>query len=117
MENQEMYIVSAEITAREDSDTMKKGEGAFLFSFVMETDADLAGIRVRNAFEEDGFMVEQIEEIILEDQFQWDEQDEEVIAECIKEAKENNDVVYGPFYVFDDEDSEDSEDDAGDADK
>ena len=103
MEQYELYIVSAEITAKEDSEILKKDEGAFLFAFVLETDADLAGAKVRKALEEDNFDVDQIEEIILEEHFEWEDQDKEVIDECIAEAKETNDVVYGPFFAFEED--------------
>ena len=101
----DLYIVSAEVVAKPGSEMWGNAEGGFLYCVVPEKDAEKAAKSARIALEEDNYGVTQIEEVIKFENMAWES--EEVESDYKKlalEASQTNDVVYGPFFIFESDD-------------
>ncbi len=106
MKKKPVYAVTAEVTAKPESDFAVEtgGAGAFMNAFVAAGDALEAGRRVKKALEEDLFENVVIEEIILGENFEIDPGESGIDYRALKkEAAAAEDVVYGEFFLFEEE--------------
>ena len=96
-----LYIISTNVVGTNKSDLKLQTDaiGAFLYAFTLATDAMDAGNKVKIALLED-YYHPTIEEIILVEHFSFKEEYETEYQERIKEAKNTGEVVYGPFFLY-----------------
>jgi hypothetical protein len=105
-QNSNLYVVTAKVVGGENSHLKTETEGisAYLHAFVLATDALEAGKKVKSALEEDHYTEIKIEEIVESKNLEFEYDGETSYDELKKEAIETNEVVYGPFFVFDNDD-------------
>ncbi len=100
-----IYIVSAEVTAKQGSEMWGDAIGGFLFCVVPKEDAEEAAKFARIALEEDNYAVNKIEEVIKFKNMAWETNEvENEYKQLAIEAIRTKDVVYGPFYTWETED-------------
>lgn len=106
METQEhaLYVVDANVVPTAGSELLEQypdATGAFLKCFVKAGDALDAGNKVKAALEADHYSVIRIDEILLEDSYESDEWEPDIL-EIVTEAKNDPDseVYYGSFYCY-----------------
>lgn len=56
--------------------------------------------RLRDAFEQDRFLLREIEWCVADDEVEWENPDDAEGTRCVLEARESGDVVYGEFHVW-----------------
>ncbi len=97
-----LYVVSAEVIGQKKSQLSNNtdGIGAYLNAFVSAVDALEAGIKVKEALEDDHYEVIKIEEIIESKNIEFNNDDETDFDKLQQEAVDTNEVVYGPIFVF-----------------
>ncbi len=103
MKNQTLYVVTAEVAAKSESDFYKETgcAGAFMNAIVAAADALDAGRKVEKALKEDLFDEIMIEEIILSENFTFEKSETDINFKDLKiEAEKSGDVVYGEFFLF-----------------
>ena len=101
----ELYIVAAEVRGLENSLLRSETDeiGAFLYVFLLSRDALDAANKAKNALQSDSYEVIKIEEIILAEHFEFVDDPETDYDALKQEAKETGNVVYGPFFTYEDE--------------
>lgn len=100
-----LYIVAAEVVAKQGSEMWGKAKGGYLYCVVPEQDAENAAKSARIALEEDSYSVIQIEEVIKFENMAWDSEEiESDYKELSLEATQTKDVVYGPFFIYESDD-------------
>jgi hypothetical protein len=95
-----VWIVSAEVRPRPDSDAPEGLAGAFVDCFVPCDTPEQALARARAALDDDGYDVVDIDRCIRYDPEDWDDDNDEdaVVRTTAAEAAEGGEVLFGPFF-------------------
>ena len=100
-----IYVVAAEVAAKPDSEMWGVAKGGFLYCIVPTIDAENAAKNARLALEEDNYQVVEIEEVVKFNNMEWESEEvENNYKELAFDALKANDVIYGPFFIYNEDD-------------
>lgn len=102
-----VFIASIEVAPLPNSKMGKHGKGALVYCFIPADSEKIARLRLQKVIREDDYRLINIEFFDDYSGFQWEtEQEQNEYDQLAEEARLGGDVVYGPFYVWKQENGE-----------